>query len=81
MNHVLPRPAIRAFPPTIAGELIFHPAAPCSLIRDPRTHQTLRLDGWWKTPDGRTLYAALSAPGSILRTAAEMEQSPDDRPQ
>lgn len=52
--------------------LIFHPAEPGQTILDPRTGNTLRLDGWWKTADGRVIRVALSAPASILRMPQEL---------
>jgi hypothetical protein len=50
------------------SDLIFHPAPAGATITDPKTGAVMHLDGWHKTPDGRTLYVALSSPGSILRT-------------
>ena len=54
------------------ADLVFHTIEPV-LIRDSVTGQQLRLDGAWKTKSGRTLYYALSAPGSILRQPHDLE--------
>jgi hypothetical protein len=73
MNQVTdPQQLVAYGVPLAIDALIFHPAPPCSFVIDPRSRQLLRLDGWWKTRDGRTLYAACSAAGSILRTPEEI---------
>ena len=54
------------------SKLVFHPIAPVN-INDCKTGQTLRLDGSYKTPEGRTLFYALSHPGSILRVPGDIE--------
>lgn len=59
------------------ASLVLHAVTPC-MVFDTRTGKHLRLDGWWKTSTGRTLFAACSSvnqpqPGSILRRKDELE--------
>jgi hypothetical protein len=52
--------------------LVFYPFDPVT-IHDRATNQQLRVDGAWKTRTGRTLFYALSAPGSILRKPEDIQ--------
>lgn len=75
MNRMVPRfhrPAESMLGSIPTSDLVFHPAPPGQMVKDPRTGDRLRLDGWWKTHTGRTMHIALSAPGSILRTPSEI---------
>jgi hypothetical protein len=54
------------------NDLAFHPCAPVT-VHDRATNQQLRVDGAWKTKAGRTLFYALSAPGSILRSPEDLQ--------
>lgn len=76
MNRLIAveRPRQISRPAWEQSHLIFHPAEPGQTILDPRTSNMLRLDGWWKTPDGRVILVALSAPASILRLPQEISR-------
>ncbi len=53
-------------------DTVFHACAPV-MVKDCKTGQMLRLDGSFKTPEGRTLFYALSSPASILRPPGDLE--------
>ena len=47
------------------NNLQFKSAPPGEILHE--DGNALRIDGYWQTPDGRTLFVACSLPGSILR--------------
>ena len=55
------------------SSLIFHAIEPPIPLFDCVTGQTMRLDGSWKTREGRTIFYALSSPAAHLRRPGDIE--------